>query len=206
MKKNSVGKLIWVTVPMLLCSILGYWLGVISCKAPCDQQSYSSDWHQIRPHDGAIRDVIRYGHWAGYNMHAVELHNKSINEKTGIMPPLPETVQFPAGWTLSLNELRKKFPNCDKARAYLAIKDSTKLIMGMPEIELIFVGMNAAGGDIQDTAYVNLIRPCPNLCNTTSIFYEAYSKGLLSGRQKAEEEEPGLMQDSLLESTEVDVH
>ena len=123
--------------------------------------------------DSAKRSVRRYGVWAGQSAVAIEKCRK-----------LKDPIQFWAGWKIPLKELIFDLQGATHARAYLAIKDTNDKINGLPKLSLMLAIIENSGEDREAAAYHNLVRPCPTHCDTTSVLFREYIKGISEGRKR----------------------
>jgi len=126
------------------------------------------------PHKEAMRKIQNYAIWAGrhsYTYQNCTTQNPDVN-----------SMRLPAGWSfpyLSFNPNNESIV-IDSAQAYLGIDDLTNLNDGMQKLELIMVELDENGQDIITETYSNLIRPCPQRCDFTSILYKAYDSAYTS--------------------------
>lgn len=136
------------------------------------------------PSVSAKQAIKQYGEWAGWVGRNIE------NSGSGNDEPV-----LSAGWTIPVRQLVNSLNGDEYVRAYLAIKESFDFCSKLPEIELILTPVellpdysadpDCNGVDRNRSHYFNLVRPCPQMCDTQSELYLEYENGRLAGREVA---------------------
>lgn len=179
--KHALKKTLLVAIVVaLVFGGLGYYLGSRN-NIVFYVNSKSSDTDRI-PECQARQWITNYGYVAGKL--AVQLQSKDNPFHLPI-----DSLTAGAGWTIPMTDIINimdslKLKGPKYARAYLALDTSSKvqsLHLILAIVENYGDPGNGAGNDVPLKYYFDLVRPCPNLCDNSSVLYKAYQRGVNSG-------------------------